>query len=445
MTAAVVDQLAELVDPVTLEAAALADAGAIDGETVPCQTCGIPLIAHHDQDHAHAVPAAYALAMAALKSDDRDAMDDLVEQRNAAHVSSGKTGPAPSDAGACRRQLQYRDRPPADYVPRTDIDERRAALGGIIHDATQAAGAVRYPWVRYELPVPIPGLDRGGRIDKYDPVLGKVSDTKSAGRAKWGIVGDDGPPPSMWAQVRIYGYALECAGLPVKTLEIVAINRDTGAEEHFTEAYDPAVSLLELDELVAIATALELGVDMPRDGYGPSDWRCQWCPALDHCWSTDRAAQLGRSPRSLTLLGETPDDPAIVWAALELLRIAKERLELEKAEGRASELIQGLTPRVYGKDRADGGVELFNKLSVGKSYKAAYDALVELYARALDGDPEVPAADCLPEVPVTKSVKTSAKKPAREAARKARTKKTAKTPADTAAAVVEAMTEGTSK
>lgn len=438
--------LDRIAGPLVLEAGALAEKGVIDPETVECVVCGVPAIVHFDQEdrpggHLHQEPAPVALARAALASADRAVMDDIVEHQAAGYVPSGKTGPRVSDAGACRRQIQYRDRPPVDYMPRTDIDLRRAALGKLIHAAGEQARGTRYPWKRHELEIPIPGLDRPGRVDEYDPVLGEVADTKSAGRAKWDVVGEGGPTDDMWQQVRIYGFALDALGLPVRTLRIVAINRDTGAEESFFEDYDPGKGLAALDELVTVATAIDAGLDMPRDGNGPSDWRCQWCSALNHCWNTDQAAQLGRSPRSLTLLGEEPDDPSIIWAALELMRVAAARLALDKQEKLAQELIEGLPARAYGPERADGGVELYNKWSTGRAYKQAYEQLVGLYALALDGDPKAPAVDTLPEVPTTKSKKTAVRRPKREADRKPRKKKT--TPGDAAAAVVAALTEGT--
>ena len=210
-----------------------------------------------------------------------------------------------------------------------------------------------------------------------------------------------------------------------------------GAEEHFTEPYDPAAGLAALDKLVAVASALEGGLEMPRDGYGPNDWRCKWCPALDHCWNTDRAAQLGRSPVSLTLLGEEVEDPSIVWAGLELLRISAERLALEKAEKRAQELLQGIPPRVYGADRSDGGVELYKDWHTSYAYKGALQdreaRYADVHALLVDvlGDdlPEdVMAPDKLPPVLVKKTFKTKAKKgggkrvAARQAPRKRRSK-----------------------
>ncbi|WP_431935772.1 hypothetical protein [Micromonospora sp. RP3T] len=419
-----------------LEAAALLDAGPIDPELVPCATCAQPPLVHDDVDHPHRPAPAYALALAAAAAEDRQVMADVVEHLDAAHVSSGRKGPSPSDAGKCRRQLWYRDRPPADYVPRV-IDSRRAALGTITHDAATAARSARYPWRQYKLRVAIPGLDRDGELDEYDPVLGRVIDWKTAGEAKWAIVGDDGPTGDQWDQGDIYAYALDFAGYPVRDVAIITINRDTGDEETFVRPYDPARSLAALDRLTEAATMVEAGVLPPRDGYGPRDWRCKWCPALDHCWQTARAAELGRSPVSLTLLGETPDDPSIAWAGREVLKVSAARLELEKLEDRAKDLVQGIAPRLYDEGAPDGGVEVYDKWSTSYDYKGAYETLRDYYELP---DGVRPALEEVGEVKRNRSKKTAVKKPraaTRAAARQPQKKKT--TAADQAATKVAAQ------
>jgi hypothetical protein len=402
-----------------LAAAALVEAGPVDPELAPCAACGDPPIAHDNQHTYHPDPI-WRLALQAQAAADRTVMDDIVAQLNTEHIPSGKTGPSPSDAGACRRALWYRDRPPADYTPR-QIDERRAAIGTLIHAAGAHARSMRYPWRRYEMTVAIPGLDRGGRIDEYDPVFGEVVDWKTAGQAKWEIVGDDGPTPDMWAQPRIYAYALDMAGYPVRRIRIITINRDIGAEESFAEDHDPAKGLAALDALTEAATMIEAGVVPPRDGYGTRDWRCKWCPAMEHCWNVDRAAELGRSPESLTVLGERPDDPSIAWAGREAITLAGERLALEKREERAKGLLQGIRPGVYGAD-GDQPVEVFLDWHTSYGYKAAYERLAGLYELPDEVRPPLAEVD---EVPKKTTRKTAAKRvraAKRAAARKPRGK-----------------------
>lgn len=417
-----------------MAAAALLDAGPVDPELVPCVVCGEPPLVHGD-DHGHELPPVYALALAAAAADGRQVMDDIVAQLDTEHVPSGRKGPSASDAGKCRRFLWYRDRPPADYVPRV-IDSRRAALGTILHKAAAEARAKRYPWRRYELTVAVPGLDRVCRVDEYDGVLGRVGDLKSAGQAKWQIVGADGPTDDQWRQVRINAYALDMAGYPVRELEIMQVNRDTGAEEHFREEYDPGKALAALDDLIEAATMVEVGVVPPRDGLGPSDWRCQWCPALDHCWQTARAAELGRSPESLVALGEVPDDPSIAWAARESLRLRDLRLALEKREALAKALLQGVKTGAYDQDAPDGGVELYEDWTTSYSYKEAYELLRDLYELPDDVRPPLEEVG---DVPKKHSKKTAVRRPraAARAADRRRPKKALPAAEAAAQAVVE--------
>ena len=421
-------------DPVVMEAAALIEQGPIDPEMVPCVDCTVPLALHSasESGHWHDSPPAYRLALAAAAAADRPVMDDIVEHLAAGYMPSGEFGPRVSDAGACPRQVWYRERPPAGYVPRTDIDRRRAALGAVIHRAAEAARSVRYPWRRYEMPVAVPGLDKPGRVDEYDPVLGLVIDDMTAGRVKWDMVGDDGPAEK-WAQVRIYGYALEQAGWPVRTLRVIAINRDTGDEEPFDEDYDPELGLAALDELIAAATMIEAGVVPPRGGYGPKDWRCQWCPALEHCWQTGRAAELGRSPESLIALGEHPEDPSIAWVGREVLALSKARLELEKREKRAKALLQGIKPDIYGKD-SEQPVEVFNDWNTSYGYKAAYEqaaALVDVLASLLPPDQRPDLAELTVGKKTAKT--TAVRRPRAQRAASRRPRKPAELPAAEAA------------
>lgn len=413
-------------DADTLAAAALVDAGPLDPELVPCAVCQIPAVAHgaagEDAGHDHQVPAVWALALAAAAAADRAVMDDIVEYLDAGYVPSGAFGPRVSDAGACPRQIWYRERPPAGYVPRNDIDRRRAALGTIIHRAADTARAPRYPWRRYKMRIPIPGLDKPGEVDEYDPVLGLVVDDKTAGRLKWDLIGDDGPTDEQWRQLRIYGYALDAAGWPVRALRIIAINRDSGAEEHFDEDYDPELGLAALDDLIADATMIEAGVVPPRGGYGPRDWRCQWCPALHHCWQTARAAELGRSPESLIALGEHPEDPSIAWAAREVLALSRDRLELEKREKRAKALIQGIRPDIYGRD-SDQPVEVYDDWSTSYGYKDAYEraaALAEALSSMLPDDVRPDLAELAVERKRSRSTAVRRPKDQRAAARRPR-------------------------
>lgn len=318
---------------------------------------------------------ARALAVEALAAADREVMDDIVEALNAAYVPSGNSGPRVSDVGSCRRAVWYREAPPDGFVSDAPQYQRQAALGSIIHEKAATVRAERYPWRRYEFEVPVPGLDKRARVDEYDPILGEVTDDKTAGVRRWDMVGDEGPAESAWAQCLLYGLAIDELGWPVQSVRIIVINRDTGAEEHFRRAYDPAVARGVLDDLVELATMLDLGVVPPRDGRGPGvDWQCRSCFARSHCWNIEAAADTGRTPESYTLLGDEPADETIVWAAERLLA-ARARLKDAKAEEEtARELMQGVAPGSYG------DIEVSATRREMPNYKDSFERLLQLYA-----------------------------------------------------------------
>jgi hypothetical protein len=340
--------------PDMLRAAALLEQGwPIAPRPMPCAVCGLEA-----GRHLAALPEgctgwvhdpADALALAAADAQDRDVMDDLVEAGDRDYVPSGRSGPRVSDYGSCGRAVWYRqqDPKPAGYLP-AFVDWRRAALGRIIHDAAAAARSVRYPWRRYEFEIPIPGLDKRGKVDEYDPVTGEVIDDKTCGDPKWAMVGDDGPTEDAWGQAFIYGYALDELGWPVRTITIIAIHRATGQEEHFTRPYDPGFARAALDELVTLAMTLEMGIVPDRVSYGPSGFPCSWCEHRDHCWNRAAAEAAGRSPRSYTLLGAAPTDEVIEWAAREEYAARKTATAADKAKDQAKELLEGLRPGRYG-------------------------------------------------------------------------------------------------
>lgn len=335
-----------------------------------------------DGEHEHS--RVEALAVAALDVADRDVMDDIVEALDAAYSPSGNSGPRVSDAGSCRRSVWYRESPPDGFTPDPPQYLRQAALGSIIHEKAAAVRSVRYPWRWHEAEVSVPGLDKKARIDEYDPILGEVLDDKTTGARRWGIVGAEGPAESAWAQVLVYGLALDEMGMPVQAVRIAVINRDTGAEEHFRRPYDPAVARRVLDDLVELATMLDLGVVPPRDGVGPAnDWQCRLCFARSHCWNVDAAAAAGRSPESYTLLGEEPADETIVWAAERLLTLRARLREVEAAEKAAKELLEGVKPGEYG------DFVVASTRREMPNYRESFERLVELYALSEEFRPPV--------------------------------------------------------
>jgi hypothetical protein len=328
---------------------------------MPC-VCGAPRHAHSGPNRTgrHADTGCYryrhdpadALALRAAKA----ASTGLVEafRRYSAEtmprpeVRDGQFKVGPSDYGRCPRSIWYRENPPDGFRPLPE-DKRAAEVGSMIHDAALAARRHLYPWRHIEQPVVVPGLDRPGRPDDYDPITGILDDVKTAGRWKWDMVGQDGPPDEWWGQVHIYGLAKQAQGHHVTHVRITVINRENGREEPFMRPFDEAYAKRCLDWLLGVLTRLDLGEELERNRPGPStDPLCQRCFARVHCWNLDEAKELGRSGESLTLLGRHPAEAEIEKVGLEYVQARDERLAAHKVEKELAAVVDGIPLGTYG-------------------------------------------------------------------------------------------------
>lgn len=295
---------------------------------------------------------AWQLAQDALEAGSRDAMADVADHNRDSRAHRARAGwrISPSDAGRCPRAIWYRNRPPADYLPLPE-DTRAADAGTAMHAGITAARSARYPWRRYALLVAIPGLDQDGEIDEYDPVTGIVEDWKTAGDYTWEYVQEHGPYQHAWEQALIYAFALAQAGHLVKTVQIRYINRKTGWElPPFTREYSARAAQQAVGRLIRVAQMLDTDLVPPREGQGPtSDPQCQRCPAREHCWQMEAAAEAGRTPESYVAFGPDPQasDPAVIWAVEQAGLLRERRLALEKKED-AAKALAGLPPGKYG-------------------------------------------------------------------------------------------------
>ena len=253
-----------------------------------------------------------------------------------------------SDTSTCPKKIEYRNAPPEDMIYAPE-DKREARMGTIIHSEVTRKMRLLFPWREFAGRVLIPGLDRESEFDSYDPITGEVEDYKTAGDWRWDVLGDEGPDETVWEQVMLYGLALAATGRHVTTIRVSYIKRCNGHDETFVRDYDEVVAKAALDRLLGYATALDLGIELPRTGLGPAnDALCRRCFARDHCWSTGAAAAAGRSPESFTILGAEPADESIVWAVAEKVEQGKARLDADKAEKVAKTLLEGVEPGRYG-------------------------------------------------------------------------------------------------
>lgn len=252
---------------------------------------GCPRFRHDPDDRLvrRAVAAAADDPWVALRhySRARNRRRSAGKERHGAGFSVG-----PSDHSSCHKAIQYRERPPEDYVP-VPVSKDAADVGTMMHEEYTRARRGAYPWRRFKVTVLVPGLDRPGEADEVDPVIGRVTDYKSAGDWKWETVGKDGPPESEWKQVATYALGIADADptfVPVD-LEIVYLNRENGRSERYLRPYDEAAARAAVLELVGILDALEEGRDLPRirageELLGPTvNALCaRYCPAVEHCW-----------------------------------------------------------------------------------------------------------------------------------------------------------------
>lgn len=295
-----------------------------------------------------------------------------------------------SDAGTCPRAIQYRNAPPEGFEPDWE-DKREADAGSMLHEGITMRMRLIYPWWEFAGRVRIPGLDRDSEFDAYDPITGEVIDWKTAGRWKWDRIGEDGPPEDVWDQLMLYALALIAAGYTVHTVRASYYNREKGHDEAFVRDYDDVQAKAALDRLLGYAQALDLGLDLPKTGTGPTnDPLCKRCFARSDCWNIDRAVQIGRSPESLTVLGEDPDVDAMIWAIERKIAAAKMTNEAKKATEEAKTLLDGVEPGRYGD--YEGWQTSTGQRDDWKSYAAT---LVEMIRFGAPFDPD--------EIPVPKS------------------------------------------
>lgn len=204
-----------------------------------------------------------------------------------------------------------------------------------------------HPWRLYEQPVVLPGLDRPSHYDEYDPITGTLYDFKTAGDWQWAQVGEHGPSEQVWDQVQLYSLALTMADQVVREVRIIYFERKSGLDEEFSRPYDEAAARRALARLTAVATALDVGAQLPRDRSGPTtDPICRrFCPARIHCWNMTEAEQAGRSPESFTLIKDRDD---IEWALTEYDRHRSAKSAAAKQQEIAAALLDGIPPGPYG-------------------------------------------------------------------------------------------------
>jgi len=328
------------------------------------------------------------LVQDALDAEGRTFSDDLHRHSTREYANRPRTDRAPgewrigpSDVGGCGRAMWYRNLPPEGFEP--DPEFRGPAMAGeVIEEAWRRIQEREYPWRQHQRSLAIKALYSRGRLDVYDPVNGVVYDCKSAGAWKWDLVGDGGALLADVKQVCLYADELDRLGEYVRKVVVVYINRDTFREEAFPIDWDDKARRLAraaraelVDRLTMLDLANEDGIEPERELPGPSNSPiCDNCFARSHCWNLPRAAELGRSPESLTLLGEDPDTKEIEWTIKKIVAARKERTKADNGYKEVNGRIDGIKPGVYGEGR----------IRYGREGNTNYKALAEAYAARIE-------------------------------------------------------------
>lgn len=323
--------------------------GHIDGQPAPCPA-ECERFRHDPDDRIlrRAIAAAGEHPSVALRG--WGMARDRARQRAKVKHGEGSWSVGPSDFSSCLKAIEYRERPPEGYEPQP-VDKAAANIGTLIHNAYTASRRRRYPWRKFDVTAHVPGLDRPGKIDEWDPIIGRVTDYKTKGDYAWEKLGKEGVPDADWKQTRAYGLALEDAGETVVDLEIIAINRENGRSERFIRAYSREQALRDVGELHAILDALDAGRPLPRvragdELLGPTvNALCaRYCPAVRHCWDLPNVPE-ERSPEGWLL---ARDDEGVA-AALKMYDDERAvGTEAEKRKKYARTLLEGVEPGRYG-------------------------------------------------------------------------------------------------
>lgn len=373
-----------------------------------------------------------AAAWRAIEAFDRKLVRDYrhweSENSEREPLLEGQLRVRPSDTSTCKRQVWYRNFTPEGLV-RDPVDQRAAAIGTMIHDAVTKSQTALYPWLLAEQRVKIPGLDREGRYDLFDPITGMLIDIKSAGRYKWDKIGDDGPDEDTWDQGFIYGLALSRAGFEVRVIRLWYVNRESGSEEFFDRPYDEAVAVAALSRLTSLIGVLEdyrdavadgddqyaLTLIPEREGRRIESFPCSYCPFRSHCWDVKAATAHGRSPESWTMLGPSPEDKAIETVLVEYDDARRQESEGKNRKSDAKALLDGIEHGTYG------DMILSSTAGSSANMRAYQDALREAWNTPEGFRPDFDS------IPVPKTTYSSISvRPVRAAKRAARAKGAAK-------------------
>jgi hypothetical protein len=258
-----------------------------------------------------------------------------------------------SELGTCRRRTAYRLTGTPETNPSGGM---AAALGSWIHKGALEVLRREYgALIEVRLASPL----IRGHADAVYPDAGVVEDVKTKGRFVYAQTVDTGPRTSELFQVHVYSWLLReghitdrrrgypTGPVPVDTVRLRYLDRDTGASHVWETAYDPAVTAEALGWLAGVLEHLEAGGPdaVPRDGDGPGVSQiCGFCPFLDACWGPPPLGPDARTRQSATVREDLETETALTSYARGRA-LAEEGEQIKKRE-RA--FLDGSPPGIYG-------------------------------------------------------------------------------------------------
>lgn len=233
-----------------------------------------------------------------------------------------------SEFGGCQRRAGYQltGTPPTD--PKGSI---QAVLGTAIHHVVgdvlqqlQTEGVIPAEDL-IEAEVHYAGVK--GHLDRYEHHHQRVIDVKTRLARQVGLVKLHGPYKAEIWQVHLYGAGLITQGIPVASVAIDYLARDTGEEYRWEGPFDPEAVR---DALAWLDMVRVVPVEELRRDHAPDSAFCRGCQFRRACWGETPE---GRDPRVI-LLKEDPD--VAKWAQrLQDAQAAKRDAEaaIEEAKG----------------------------------------------------------------------------------------------------------------
>lgn len=214
-----------------------------------------------------------------------------------------------SALGGCTRAAAHQIAGTSTSDTIAPAESRAANLGTWQHAGLLPRMAGEIDRARHELDVTLraAGLRIRGHIDLPAPEV--VTDLKTVGEYRLQLVRRNGAMPAHVVQVASYGVALLQAGIPVRWLILIYLDRANGDVEKVAIPFTNRLALMAINRVSELHRHAANPDEAPRvdaGGYrlhGPGfGFECNECPWLKRCWGPD--AEPGqRQPRQY----ERPD------------------------------------------------------------------------------------------------------------------------------------------